>query len=52
MEYYAVIQKSDDPYTITWNDFQEIFLSDKSTMQDNIYSMPSFIKNKRGNKER
>lgn len=44
MEYYAIIQKNDDLYTMTCSDFQEIFLSDNSTMQKNIYCMLTLCK--------
>lgn len=50
MEYYAAVKRNvSDFYTLTWSDFQEILLSDKSTMQNNIYSMLPFVQNKRGN---
>ena len=43
MEYYAVVEKSDDHYILTGNDFQEVMLIDKSRMQNNIYSMLVFM---------
>lgn len=48
MEYYAAVKRNvSDLYTLTWSGFQEILLSDKSTMQNNIYSMLPFVQNKR-----
>lgn len=42
--YYAIIQKNDELYTMTFSDFQETLLSDKSTMQKNIYGMLALCK--------